>query len=133
MSSSQERFIRIATDQEKEDALQSFFATARASRAAAQKAAAELERHIPTLVKAILTYSGQSEKVVRILRSCWNDWHKSGLCEDLCGLDHAIGEAVLALLAARIHMGGDADDLIKRILVESGEMKRLERECEAAA
>lgn len=120
------------TEEETNEVLKSFFATVRVSREAATKAATELERHIPTLIKAILTYSGQSEKVVRIVRSCWNDSHKSGLCEDLCGLDHAIGEAVLALLAARIHMGGDADTLIKRILVESGEWRRMQSE-EAAA
>jgi hypothetical protein len=68
--------------------------------------------------------------VSRIIRSVWNGEWKTGLCDDLACLDHAIGIAVLALIAARIHMGGDADPLIRTILHESGEFARMTNDLE---
>ena len=120
------------TEEEKQAVLDSFFTMMRESRESARTAKKNLEHHSMTLVKAICSGSGQSEKVLRIVRSVWNGGNQVGLCDELCGLDHAIGEAVLALIAARIHMSGDADELIRHILVASGEMVRMEREFQAA-
>ena len=37
------------------------------------------------------------------------------MCDNLAGLDTNIAEAVLAIISARVHMGGDSDDLLRRI------------------
>jgi hypothetical protein len=120
--------IHEPTEEENKAALDSFFTMMRESRESARAAKKNLEHHSMTLVKAICSGSGQSDKVLRIVRSVWNGDNQVGLCDDLCGLDHAIGEAVIALIAARIHMSGDADELIRHILVASGEMARMEKE-----
>jgi len=127
--------IHTPTEEEKKAALDSFFEATRASRSAAAQAEKDLYSHSTTLIKALQSASGQGEKVSRIIRSVWNGCHPVGLGNDLCGLDHAIGAAVLALIAARIHMGGNADELIRAILVESGEYQRLcdDMDREAAA
>lgn len=125
--------IHIPTESEKAEALASFFKTVKASEQAAVLHEAELIEHSPVLISVLRGDTGQSEKVRNIIRSCWNGDHQLGLCDVLCGLDHKIGVAVLALLSARVYMGGNADDLIRHILVESGEYDRLCSECEAAS
>ncbi len=117
------------TEAEKKSALDSFFKTVRASQKSASEAENSLKSHSDTLIRAIRAGSGQSEKVSRIIRSVWNGNHKTGLCDDLCGLDYNICEAVVALISARVFMGGEADGLIRHILCKSGEMERLLREC----
>lgn len=80
----------------------------------------------PILIRALRTGTGQSEKVSSIIWSAWNGCNQVGLCDALCGLDTDIADAVVSLIAARAHLGGDADDLIRDILNESGEMDRRE-------
>ena len=125
--------IHTPAGEENKDAIASIFKAVKSSREASAHAAGALLRHSPVLIKALRTGSGQGEKVSRIIRSVWNGHHKTGLCDDLAGLDHEIGLAVLALIAARIHMGGDADAIIRAILVDSGEYQRLCDEVEREA
>lgn len=112
--------IHESTPQEREAALQSFFAATRQSRILANTSKAKLEEASPLLIQAIATGSGQGAKIEEILWSVWNGDNKTGLCNSLTGLDSNLAEAVLALLAARAHMGGDADPAIKRIIDSSG-------------
>lgn len=106
--------------QERDEALQNFFTAARQGRILANSARAKLEEASPLLIQAIQCRSGQSAKVEEILWSVWNGDNPARLCDCLCGLDTKIGEAVLALLAARVHLGGDADSLIQKIIDQSG-------------
>lgn len=124
--------IHEPTEEEKKAALDSFFATVRSGQKLASEAEKSLKAHSETLINAIRTGSGQSEKVSRIIRSVWNGEHKTGLCDDLCGLDYPIGEAVIALISARVRMGGESDHLIRHILCKSGEMELLIEMCATA-
>lgn len=90
------------------------------SRRLAEESAANLEANIPLLVRAIATKSGQGRRMEGLLWSVWNDEHKVNLCDTLCGLDPDLAQAVIALVAARAHMAGDADGLIRRIIEQSG-------------
>jgi hypothetical protein len=87
-----------------------------AHRQVAALARTGLEAAIPALVAAIRHGSGQSAKVEAVL---WNLWNGE-LCESLAGLDPNLAEAVVAMIAARAHLAGDADDLLRKIIRESG-------------
>ena len=81
---------------------------------------ADLIAATPALIAAIRCGSGQSRKVEKILWSLWNDEHSVSLCDALVGLDAPLAAAVVTMIAARAHMAGDADDLLRRIIAESG-------------
>ena len=87
-----------------------------AHRQLAALARTDLEAATPTLVAAIRHGSGQSAKVEAILWSCWN----GDLCDALAGLDASLAKAVVAMVAARAHLAGDADELLKKIIRETG-------------
>ena len=85
-----------------------------------EKARAELIDATPVLVAAIHHRSGQSRKIEALLWSCWNGENKVGLCDALSGLDIPLAQALVAMIAARTFMGGDADDMLHRIIADSG-------------
>ncbi len=107
---------QIESTDEDEDAFKSFFAMAHAARARAEKAREDLRAHLPTLRAAIAGGSGQGHRIYRLALSCWNGNNPVGLCDELCGLDHQLADGVLALIAARLYCGGDADDLIRPLI-----------------
>lgn len=80
------------------------------------QARADLESAIPLLIQAIRHHSGQSRKIENLLWSCWNDSHQVNLCDALAGLDAKIAQAAIAMIAARAHLGGDADELLRQII-----------------
>ena len=82
----------------------------------AAQARAELIAATPALVAAIRHQSGQSDKLEQILWSTWG----GALCEALAGLDANLAQAAVAVIAARAHCGGDADDLLRAIIDGSG-------------
>ncbi len=82
----------------------------------ATTARADLEAATPILVAALRHHSGQSRKIEAILLSLWNDDHAVNLCDTLSGLDSKLAQAVVAMIAARAHLSGDADDLLRPIL-----------------
>jgi hypothetical protein len=86
----------------------------------AADAHADLVAATPALIAAIRYQSGQSAKVEKILWACWNDDHQVNLCDTLAGLDTAVTVAVLALIGARAHLGGEADDMLRKIIDDSG-------------
>lgn len=79
-------------------------------------ARANLEAATPMIVAAIRHQSGQSRKVEAILWSAWN----GDLCDMLAGLDSNLADAVIQMIAARAHMAGEADDMLRRIIQQSG-------------
>ena len=95
-------------------------ASIKLGRQLAATAHAELEAATPILIDAIRHGSGQSAKLERILWSCWNDDHAVNLCDALAGLDAKLAAAVVSMISARAHCGGDADDLLRKIIAESG-------------
>lgn len=86
----------------------------------AGQAHADITAATPTLVDAIRHQSGQSRKIEKILWSLWNDEHPISLCDTLAGLDSKLAQAVVAMISARAHLGGDADELLRKIITESG-------------
>jgi hypothetical protein len=110
----------MTTTQETHEMLAAF-ATARTARSRADEARHNLEIHLPILLAAIRTPSGQGEKVRAILKSLWNGepgHNEIGLCDALAGLDHELADAVLAAIAARLFLAGDADSLLRPLLDE---------------
>ena len=114
------RRLHEPSPQEREEALQILATSSRQARILANTAKAKLEEASPLLIQAIANRSGQGAKVEELLWSAWNGENKAGLCDCLCGLDTNLADAVLALLAARAHMGGDADPLLQIIISSSG-------------
>lgn len=84
------------------------------------QARAELEAATPLLIEAIRHGSGQSEKLERILWSCWNDDHQVNLCDALAGLDSKLAQAAVAMIGARAYLAGDADNILRQIIDQSG-------------
>ena len=94
--------------------------TIRRQRELAAQAKADFEAAKPALVNAIRHHSGQSAKVEKVMWSLWNDEHPVSLCDTLAGLDPDIAVSVLAMIAARAHLGGKADELLRAIIDQSG-------------
>jgi hypothetical protein len=94
--------------------LHEIFAVARRAKQRAERAAQELQQHLPTLSAAVGSESGQGAKTRQILRSLWN----GELCDTLAGLDHELGEAIIAAISARLFMSGDADNLLRPVIEE---------------
>lgn len=90
------------------------------SRQLATTARADLTAAIPVLIDALRHHSGQSRKIEKLLWSVWSDTYAVNLCDCLAGLDARLAQAVIAMITARAHMGGDADDLLRQIITESG-------------
>ena len=81
----------------------------------ANQACTQLEAATPLLINAIRSGKASPE-IENILCSLWS----GELCKQLTYLDTDIGEAVLAMIAARVHGGGEADCLLARILFQTG-------------
>lgn len=86
----------------------------------------ELEAAVPVLTDALKHGSGQSKKIEALLWSCWNDDQQVNLCDCLASLDSKVAQAAVAMIAARAHLAGDADDLIRKIITESGSQPQTE-------
>ncbi|MEO5715804.1 MAG: hypothetical protein ABIT37_20160 [Luteolibacter sp.] len=99
----------------KPDPLAELTASIHLQRDLANQARAAFEAAIPILVCAIRHHSGQSGKVERILWSAWN----GELSEVLAGLDSQLAQAVIAMVAARAHLSGDADGMLHKIITET--------------
>ena len=98
------------------DPLAELAASIRLQRDLASQARAALEAAIPDLISAIRHRSGQSAKLERILWSVWG----GELSDALAGLDTNLAQAVIAMIAARAHLAGDADAMLRRIIAETG-------------
>lgn len=98
------------------DPLAELTASIHRQRELASQARAAFEAAILVLIPAIRHRSGQSRKIETILWSCWN----GELCEHIAGLDTKLAEAVIAMIAARAHLAGDADAMLRRIIAETG-------------
>jgi hypothetical protein len=98
------------------DALAELAAAINLQRNLAEQARAALEAATPILVSAIRHRSGQSLRIETLLWSVWS----GELCDALAGLDTKLAQAALAMIAARAHLSGDADGMLRRIIVATG-------------
>jgi hypothetical protein len=102
------------------DPIAELAATLNLGRKLASQARADHEAAVPILVAAIQHRSGQSRKIENLLWSVWSDTHPVNLCSELSGLDSKLAKAVVSMIAARAYLAGDADDLLRAIITESG-------------
>lgn len=80
----------------------------------ADQAKADLQAALPVLTEILSHQSGKSAKVAAILQSVWN----GELCDNFACLDTKVAKAVVAMMAARAHCGGDADPLLATLIKE---------------
>ena len=66
--------------------------------------------------------SGESAKLAILLESCWS----GELCNNLASLDPKVASAIIAMIAARAHCGGEAD-LLLRHLINRVEVQRCSK------
>ncbi|MFV0416124.1 MAG: hypothetical protein ACK5NG_07120 [Chthoniobacterales bacterium] len=85
------------------------------ARTLAKEARENLIKSSSILTSAIQSRGGQGRKVEDLLWSVWGGQCKVDLCDTLSALDSSVSEAVIHLLAARTHCGGDVDDLLRDI------------------
>jgi hypothetical protein len=102
------------------DPIAELLAAVQLGKTLADQARADLTAATPVLVDALRHDSGQSRKIENLLWSVWSDTHPVNLCDALSGLDIKLAEAAVAMVAARAHLGGDADDLLRKIIEQSG-------------
>lgn len=102
------------------DPIAELLAAVQLGRTLADQARVELTDAIPVLIDALRHQSGQSKKIENLLWSCWNDNHQCNLCSELAGLDSKLARAAVAMIAARAYCGGDADDMLRKIIDQSG-------------
>ena len=81
----------------------------RLHRQLADQAKADLKTALPVLTESLSRQSKQSARVAAVLQSCWN----GELCDNLAGLDVKVAQAVIAILAARAHLGCEFDAGLK--------------------
>lgn len=98
------------------DPLEEISSAIKLSRSLRKSAEADLIKATPTLQKAIATHSGQGDRARIVLLSLWNEDQSVNLCDALSGLDAKLAKALVAAIAARAHLGGDADQLLRRII-----------------
>ena len=84
----------------------------RLSRQLADQAKADLQAALPVLADTLAHQSGQSAKVAAVLQSVWN----GELSDNLASLDSKVAKAVIVMIAARAHCGGDTDSLLRPLL-----------------
>lgn len=102
------------------DPIAELTATIKRQREFAAQARADLIAATPALLAAIRHHSGQSLKIEKILWALWNNENPTSLCDALSGLDTDLAVAVLSMIAARAHGGGEADDIFRTIIDQSG-------------
>lgn len=89
----------------------------RLHRQLADQARADFQAALPILTKALSHNSGQSARVAAVLQSLWN----GELCDNLCGLDTQIAHALVAAIATRALLAGDADSLLAPLVSQKEE------------
>lgn len=102
------------------DPIAGLLAAVKLGQTLADQARAELKAATPLLIDAIRHQSGQSVKIEALLWSVWNDNHQVNLCDAVAGLDTKLTRAAMVMISARAYCGGDADDLLKKIIDQSG-------------
>jgi len=86
------------------------------------------EHHVRQLVEVIIRDSSSSRRIAKMCRSLWNASYKIGLSDQLFGFDTATGEAVIELLRTYMYTRFDCEVYLRKILLESGEMARMDAE-----
>ena len=112
--------------------MDSFAAEMRQIRAAKQAAKVALDEALP-IITEVLTFhwsTGSGRRMRQIVWSIWNGDTLVPLWDVLSGFDYKLGRAVAKLIEAKLAGALDSDEILRKVLKDSGEFARYD---EAAA
>ncbi len=109
-----------------------FAAEMRQIRAAKEAAKIGLDEALPVITEVMTHHwsTGGGRKVRQIVWSIWNGATLVSLWEVLSGLDYKLGRAAAKLIEAKLAGALESDEILRRVLEDSGEFARYD---EAAA
>ena len=117
--------IHTPTPEPEKQALNSLMAAMKESQKLQDRASADLEAVKPFLIDALAQCHGGANRLRHILWSVYNCSHLVNLGDALSGMDAKHAHAALALLNARLALGGDCEESLREILTKSGEFDRF--------
>ena len=87
-----------------------------------------LDEALTTITEAIRSHwgTGGGRRLRQIVWSLWNGHTLVALWDVLGGLDHELGRAVAKLIEAKLMGALDSDEILRRVLKESGEFARYD-------
>ncbi len=120
--------IRAQTEEETQAALAEITAQMRKVRERKKAAAAGLDEALATITDAIKCHwsTGSGRRLRQIIWSMHNGWTLVALGDVLTNFDAELGGAVAKVINAKLAGAIDNDDILRRVLKESGEMARYE-------
>ena len=109
-----------------------FAAEMRQIRAAKEAAKIGLDEALPVITEVLSHHwsTGGGRRVRQIVWSIWNGATLVSLWEVLSGLDYKLGRAAAKLIEAKLAGALESDEILRRVLEDSGEFARYD---EAAA
>ena len=108
--------------------MEDFATEMRQIRAAKEAAKAGLDEALP-IITEVLTHhwsTGGGRRMRQIVWSLWNGDTLVSLWDVLAGLDYKLGRAVARLIEAKLMGALDSDEILRRVLTESGEFARYD-------
>lgn len=116
------------TEEEKQAALDEITAQMRKVRERKKAAAAGLDDALATITKAIKHHwsTGSGRRLRQIVWSMYNASTLVALGDVLTNFDAELGGAVAKLISAKLAGAIDNDDILRRVLKESGEFARYD-------
>lgn len=120
--------IHEPTEEEKQAVLDEFAAMMRKSRERKEAAAAGLDEALATITAAIKEHwsTGSGRRLRQIIWSMYNGSTLVALGDVLTNFDTDLGGAVAKVINAKILGAIDDDDILRRVLKESGEFARYD-------
>ena len=120
--------VHRPSEGEKRVVMEEFAAEMRKIRAAKETAKAGLDEVLPVIAE-VLTYhwsTGGGRRMRQIVWSIWNGSTLISLWDVLSGLDHKLGHAAAKLIEAKLMGALDGDEILRRVLKDSGEFVRYD-------
>ena len=124
--------VHRPTEEAKQAVLQEFAAEMRHIRAAKEGAKVGLDEALAIIIEVLTHHwsTGGGRRVRQIVWSIWNGSTLISLWDVLSGLDYKLGRAAAKLIEAKLMGALESDEILRRVLEDSGEFTRYD---EAAA
>lgn len=109
-----------------------FAAEMRQIRAAKEAAKIGLDEALPVITEVLTHHwsTGGGKRIRQVVWSIWNGSTLVSLWDVLSGLDYKLGRAAAKLIEAKLSGALESDEILRRVLEDSGEFARYD---EAAA
>lgn len=120
--------VHRPTEEEKHAVVEEFAAYTREIKAHKEAAKVGLDEALTTITEAIRQHwgTGGGRRLRQIVWSLWNGHTLVPLWDVLGGLDYQLGRAVAKLIEAKLMGALDRDEILRRVLTESGEFARYD-------